>query len=127
MMGAEKIDCGSADGDGDGAIEFEEAAAALRMGAARIEEHEGEAGHGGERRERIEGNAEGTRKIGAADAEKDNAELLQEELEQDARDDEHGDDLGEREEAEEAPTRPRATSERWGMPCLGCTAARKRK
>ena len=76
-MGAEEVDGGSADGDGNCAVELEEAAASFCLGAARIEEHEGEAGQGGERRERVEGNAEGTRKIGAADAEKDDADLLQ--------------------------------------------------
>jgi hypothetical protein len=60
-VGAEEIEA-SADGDGDCTVEFEELSFCL--GAARIEEHEGEAGHGNERRERVEGNAEGAREIG---------------------------------------------------------------
>ena len=70
------------------------------MGAARIEEHEGEAGHGDERRQWVERNAKWAREIGAADAEKNHSNLLKRELEQDARDDENSDDLREREEAE---------------------------
>lgn len=102
MMGAEEINCGSADGDGDGSVEFEEAATSFCLGTAGIEEHEGEARHGDERRKRVERNAEGTGKIGAADAKQDDADLLQGELEEDARDDEHGDDLRQREETEES-------------------------
>jgi len=62
-----------ADGDGDGAVELEEAAAAFCMCAARIEEHEGEAGHGDERRQRVKRDAEWAREIGTADAEKDDS------------------------------------------------------
>ncbi len=101
VVGAEEIDCGSADGDGDGSVKFEEAAASFCLGAARIEKHEGEARHGGDGWERVEGNAEGAREIGAANAEQDDADLLQRELKKNAGDDEHGDDLGEREETEE--------------------------
>src|SRR5580698_2049481 len=100
-MGTEEIDDRAADCDSDGSIKFEEAAAPFCVGAARVEEHEGEAGHGNERRERIERNSEGTREIGMADAEQDHAYLLQRKLEQDARNNEHGDDLRKREEAEE--------------------------
>ena len=76
-VSAEEIDDRAADGDCDGSGKaFEEAAAAFCVSAARIEEHEGEAGHGDERREGIEGNAEGAREIGAADAEKNHSNLL---------------------------------------------------
>ena len=94
-LGAEEIDKRAADGDGDGAVELKKTTASFCMSAARIEEHEGEAGHGDERRERVERNTEWAREIGSADAEKDHSNLLKRKLEQDARDDEHGDDLRE--------------------------------
>jgi len=92
-----------------------------------VDEEKSEAGHGEERRQRIEWHAEGAREIGTPDAQKDDADLLQEELQQDARDDQQSDDLREREKQKKAPTRPSTTSARWGMPCFGCTAARKLK
>ncbi len=65
------------------------------------EEDVGEPGESGERRERIEPQPEGTREIGLGSAQNHDADVLREELEQKPDDDHGGDDVGEREEAEE--------------------------
>ena len=93
-FGAEDVDGGAADCDSGGDEEAPD-------GFAAIDEDEGESGDGEEGRQGIERDAEGAREIGLLYAEDHDADVLKEELQQDAGDDQHGDDLLEAEEAEE--------------------------
>ncbi len=65
------------------------------------DEDENEAGDGGEDGQRVKRHAEGARQFRTAAAESEQAEVLEQELKQDADNDEQSDDLAEREEAEE--------------------------
>ena len=65
------------------------------------EENVCEAGDGDEGRERVEPEAEGAGEVGLGAAQVENADVLDEELKQDADDDEGRDDLSEREKAAE--------------------------
>ena len=71
--GSDQIDDSPAacDASGDG-----EAA----EGVAAVEQDKEEAGNGEEWRQRVEGDAEGTREVGSLDAHKHHADLLQEKL-----------------------------------------------
>src|SRR5208282_6295659 len=60
---------------------------------ATVDENEEKAGHGRKRRQWIEGHAEGTREFRTLYAQPHHTDLLKEKLQQDARDDQHGDDL----------------------------------
>ena len=92
--GADEVDGCSGDGDEGSNEESAECVAA-------VEQDENESGNGGKRGQRVERDLEGAIELGALHAEQHDASLLKKELQKDAGDDEHGDDLREREETEE--------------------------
>ena len=91
---ADDVDESSADGDAHGYGEAAE-------GFAAVDEDECESSHCEEGRQGVERNAEGTRQVRLLHAQNHDANVLQEELQQDAGDDQHGDDLLKAEEAED--------------------------
>jgi len=111
-VGAEEIEQRSGDGDARGDRQF-------FHGVDAVDEEKSETCHGKERRQRIERHAEGARKIGALDAQQNHADLLQEELQQNARDDKQGDDLREREETEEGAHKAESHERTVGNAVLG--------
>ena len=118
--GPDSIDqcAGEGDSGGDG-----EAAESMRA----VDQDEREAGHGGERRERIERDAEGTVQLGPLDAQEDDAHVLQEELEKDARDDQHSDDLVEGKETEARGNQPEGNKRAVGNVVARMHGGEKRK
>lgn len=92
---AAKEEQGDADEDDQGG----EGEFAAEVGAG--EEDVGEAGKGGEGWKRVEPEAEGTGEVGLRAAKVEDADVLGEELQEEADDDHGGDDVRKREEAEE--------------------------
>ncbi len=94
VASAEEVEDRAGGSDGGGSGKFCE--------RVRTEgEDEEESGDGGEDRERVKRHAEGSRDVGVLTAQREQAEVLKQELEQDANDDKQRDDLAEGEETEE--------------------------
>src|ERR1035437_762376 len=69
-------------------------------GGGAVGKDEDKTGNCNQRRQRVKRNAEWARQLGPLDAEKHDANLLEEKLEQDAGNHQHRNHLGQREEAE---------------------------
>ena len=118
--GAEEINQRAGDGDCGGDGKPPE-----RVGA--VDQQKAESGHGDERRQRIERNPEGPRQIGLRMRSQHYADCCRKNCSRMRVITSIVMTCASEKKQKKAPTTPSATSERWGMPCFGCTAARKRK